>query len=196
MAQNRTFKFYGLGYGNTPVTVTASVNSTEIFSGTVPTVDQPINPWPYPTPEEAGTTVLFTLPDSALLNTDFAGNVPMSVTISTGSGVLLGEISSNYYVGNVEIDPGVGTTNNFQFSYGGQPPNSDGTTDPRSNTAIDGVLQTIPTQPQGCNVWRVLTGSTITYNWNIQIGQVGNVVGKTNNYVGPVTPTPNYPPPA
>jgi hypothetical protein len=185
MAQNRTFKFYGLGYGDTPVTVTASVNSTQIFSGTVPTVDQPIDPWPYPTPEEVGTTVLFTVPDSALFNTDFAGNVPMTVTISTGSGALLGLINSNYYAGNVEIDPGAGTANNFSICYFSQPPNSDGTTDPRSNTAIDGVVQTIPLHPEGCNVWRVLSGSTITYNWNISVGQVGNVLGNSASYTSP-----------
>jgi hypothetical protein len=185
MAANRTFKFYGLGYGNTPVTVTASVNSTEIFSGTVTTVDQAIDPWPYPTPAEVGTTVLFTLSDSALLNTDFAGNVSMAITISNGSGALLGLINSNYYTGNVEIDPGVGTANNFQLCYFGQPSNSDSTTDPRSNVAIDGVLQPVALDPEGCDVWRVLSGSTMTYNWNISLGQVGNVVGNIDNYVAP-----------
>jgi hypothetical protein len=109
----------------------------------------------------------------------------MTVTISSGSGALLGKISSNYYAGNVEIDPGAGTANNFSICYFSQPPNSDGTTDPRSNTAIDGVVQTIPLHPEGCNVWRVLSGSTITYNWNISVGQVGNVLGNSASYTSP-----------
>jgi hypothetical protein len=187
MAANRTFQFYGIGYGNTPVTVTAQVNSTEIFSGEIATIDQPIDPYPYPTPEIASTTVLFSLTDSALLNTDFAGSLPMTVVVTGGEGALFNYISSNYYAGNIAQYPNVGTADNFGPSYSGVPTNSEGTIDPRSSVAIDGIQQVPPLQPStGCWAWLVPTGSTITYNWNIGIGQIGNVVGNFSSYTAPV----------
>jgi hypothetical protein len=185
MAQNRTFQFYGIGYGNTPVTVTARVNSTEIFSGEITTINQPINPVPYPTPEIADTNVLFSLADSALLNTDFAGSLPMTVVVTGGEGVLFGQIKSNYWVGNTAV--GAGTVNSFSQCYNGIPTNSEGTPDPRSSVFIDGVQQVPPLDPSvGCWVWLIPTGSTLTYNWNIGVGQVGNIVGDSINYAAPV----------
>ena len=187
MAANRTFQFYGIGYGNTPVTVTARVNSTEIFSGEIATIDQPIDPVPYPTPEIATTTVLFSLADSALLNTDFAGSLPMTVVVTGGEGVLFGEIESNYYQGNVQVTPTAGTVDNFAQCYNGQPTNSEGTPDPRSSVAINGVQQVPPLEPStGCWVWLIPTDSTMTYNWNIGLGQVGNAVGNSATYTAPV----------
>jgi hypothetical protein len=187
MAANRTFQFYGIGYGNTPVTVTARVNSTEIFSGEIATIDQPINPVPYPIPEIANTTVLFILADSALLNTDFAGSLPMTVVVTGGEGVLFGEIESNYYQGNVQVTPNAGTVGNFAQCYNGTPTNSEGTPDPRSSVAIDGIQQVPPLEPsQGCWYWLIPAGSTMTYNWNIGLGQVGNAVGDSATYTAPV----------
>ena len=184
MAANRTFQFYGIGYGNTPVTITARVNSTEIFSGQIPTVDQPIDPYPYPIPAEVNTTVSFSLADSALLNTDFAGSLPMTVTVTGGYGAMVGWINSNYYQGNTVT---AGTVDNFAKCYNGTPTNSEGTTDPRSSVAIDGVQQVPPLDSStGCWIWLVPTGSTLTYNWNIEVGQVGNVVGDANSYTAPV----------
>jgi len=187
MAANRTFQFCGIGYGNTPVTVTARVNSTEIFSGEIATIDQPINPVPYPTPEIANTTVLFSLADSALLNTDFAGSLPMTVVVTGGEGILLSEIQSNYYQGNVQVNPNAGTVGNFAQCYNGTPTNSEGTPDPRSSVAIDGIQQVPPLEPSpGCWVWLIPAGSTMTYNWNIGLGQVGNAVGDSATYTAPV----------
>jgi hypothetical protein len=186
MAANRTFQFYGIGYGNTPVTVTARVNSTEIFSGEIATIDQPINPVPYPTPEIANTTVLFSLADSALLNTDFAGSLPMTVVVSGGEGALFGAIDSNYYQGNVQTNPNAGTVGNFTISYNGTPTNSESTIDSRSSVAIDGIQQVPPLEKStGCWIWLIPTGSTMTYNWNISLGQVGNVVGNSGSYSAP-----------
>jgi hypothetical protein len=185
MAANRTFQFYGIGYGNTPVTVTAHVNSTEIFSGEITTIDQPINPVPYPTPEIASTTVLFSLADSALLNTDFSGSLPMTVVVTGGEGALFGEIKSNYYIGNVNT--GAGNVNNFRQGYFGEPTNSEGSPDPRSSVAIDGAQQVPPLEKSiGCWVWLIPTGSTMTYNWNIGVGQVSNVIGNSSSYTAPV----------
>jgi hypothetical protein len=185
MAANRTFQFYGIGYGNTPVTVTARVNSTDIFSGEITTINQPIDPVPYPTPEIATTTVLFSLADSALLNTDFAGSLPMTVVVTGGEGMLFGQIKSNYYQGNVQVNPDAGTAGNFSQCYYGTPANSNGTIDPRSSVAINGVLKPVALDPQGCNTWLVPSGSTMTYNWNIGLGQVGNALGDSATYTAP-----------
>jgi hypothetical protein len=187
MAQNRTFQFYGIGCGNTPVTVTARVNSTEIFSGEIATIDQPIDPYPYPIPAQVDTTVLFTLEDSALLNTDFAGSLPSTVTVTGGYGAMVGWINCNYYQGNTATDPAAGTVDNFGQSYFDTPTNSEGTPDPRSSVYIDGVQQVPPLAPStGRWIWLVPTGSTMTYNWNIGVGQVGNIPGNYATYTAPV----------
>ena len=182
MAANRTFQFMGNGYGNTPVTVTASINSTQIFSGTIPTLDQE------PTYDPAGQVVLFSITDSAALNTDFSGSLPMTVVTSGGYGVNFGEINSNYYQGSLSL--GAGTVDHFGGCYTGTPINSQGTSDPRSSVVIDGVPQTQYRPPDGTWNYGLTSGSTMTYNFNISIGQVGNVVGSVTNYTGPHTATP------
>ena len=189
MAANRTFQFYGIGYGNSNVSITASVNSTQLYSGPIPTLDLPVSP--SPTPPASEQDVLFEIPDNALLNTNFSGSLPMTVTVTGGSGVVLGQIYSNYYVGNVQTDPNAGTANNYSWCYWGTPPNSEGTEDPRSSVYIDGVQQ-VPPLPKslGCWNWFLNTGDTLTYNWNIGIGQVGNIQGNVSGYTGPFTTTP------
>jgi len=186
MAANRTFQFYGLGYGNTPVTVTARINSTEVFSGEITTIDQPIDPWPYPQPAEVNTNIMFSIENSALLNTDFAGSLPMTVGVTGGYGAMISLINGNYYQGNVELNPNAGTANNYAMCYYGQPANSNGTTDPRSSVALEGVEQPVALEPQGCNTWLIPTGQRLAYNWNIGIGQVSNVVGNSSSYTAPV----------
>lgn len=186
MATNRTFQFYGIGFGSTPVTVTARVNNTEIFSGEIPTIDRPIDPYPYPMPEATGKTVLFRLVDSALLNTDFAGSVPMTVEVTGGYGAIFSKINSNYYRGNVTQTPTAGTVNNFGISYTGVPTNSEGSKDSRSSVIIDGVAQTTQRPPDGTWWWLVPTNTTMSYNWNISVGQVGNTLGNFSSYTAPV----------
>lgn len=186
MAENRTFQFYGVGYGSSPVSVTASINSTQIFSGAVPTVDQPVNPQPTPLPSDQ--VVLFTLPDSAVLNTDFAGSLPMTITVTGGSGVLFGDIFSNYFIGDPAAGAGLGNT--YGQNYTGNPINSESTPDPRSSVQIDGVTQ-VPPLPTSLGVWNwyIPANSTFTYNWNISVGQVANIQGNVTNYSGPYTTT-------
>ena len=193
MAANRTFQFRGVGYGDSPVTVTAKVNSTQIFSGTITTVvGYPFAPEPYPTPQVAYDTVVFSLDDSALLNTDFAGSLPMTIEISGGNAVIFTEILSNYYIGNIAVDPGAGTVDHFAQCYYGTPVNSEATPDPRSSVYINGTQQVPPMVPsQGCWCWVIPSSagtdspSTMTYNWNIGVGQVGNVLGNSASYTSP-----------
>lgn len=182
MAENRTFQFYGQGYGSETATITARINSTQIYSGPIPTIDLPLSPVPQPTPSEQ--VLLFSIPNSALLNTDFSGSLPMTVEVTGGTGALFGLINCNYFQGNVA--EGAGTVDHFAQCYNGVPINSENTPDPRSSVQIDGVTQVPPLEPSlGCWNWVIPTGSTLTYNFNIGIGQVANVVGNTANYSPP-----------
>lgn len=188
MAENRTFQFIGQGYGSTDATIVAKVNDTVVYSGPVTTVDQPISPLPMPDP--AAEIILFEIANSSTLNTDFAGSLPMTVEVTGGTGVLFGLIQSNYYTGNIDTDPDCGQVDQFSYSYTGSPTNSEGTADPRSSVTIDGVAQVPPLATSlGCWTWVIPTGSTLGYNWNISIGQVGNTVGDVTGYSGPYTTT-------
>lgn len=188
MAQNRTFQFYGLGYGETPVSITASINSTQVFSGEIPTANVGIVPQPTPSPVEQD--VLFSIDNNALLNTDFAGSLPMTIVVTGGSGVIFGEILSNYYQGNLMADPDAGTSTGYAQCYNGNPTNSEGTPDPRSSVQINGVTQVPPlAKSEGCWNWFLTPGTTMTYNWNINVGQVANAVGNVSNYIGSYTTT-------
>jgi hypothetical protein len=95
MAANRTFKFYGQGYGSTPVSIIAKINDTVVYTGPVPTIPLPEGPRPAPIPPEQ--VELFSIANSATLNTDFSGILPMTVEVTSGDAVLFGEITSNYY---------------------------------------------------------------------------------------------------
>jgi hypothetical protein len=184
---NRTFQFVGNGYGDTPVSITVTVAGTQIFSGEIPTINEPIDPPPIVYP--SAQVILFVLPDSAALNTDFSGSLNTTITVSGGYGVNFGEINSNYYLGNVQVDPGAGTVDNFSQCYFGKPVNSEGTTDPRSSVVINSVPVEAVRPPDGCWNWLVPAGETMTYNWNISLGQVSNVVGNVTSYTGPFTTT-------
>ena len=186
MAANRTFQFRGIGYGDSNVTVTARVNSTQIFSGTITTLPGNLPVPDYPTPQAAYDTVAFSLNDSALLNTDFAGSLPMTIEISGGNAVIFTEILSNYYPGNTATDPGAGTVDHFAQCYNGTPVNSESTPDPRSSVYINGKQQVPPLPPsQSTWCWAIPSPATMTYNWNIGVGQVGNVPGNSSNYTSP-----------
>ena len=144
MTQPRTFQFYGVAYGNSPVTITASINSTQIFSGTVPTVDLPFPPNEPPAANAQG--VLFTIDNSAALNTDFAGSLPMTLNITGGNGIVVQNINCDYYQGNTTTDPSAGTVGNFGASYFGNPTNSENSKDSRSSVVINGVAQPAPSR--------------------------------------------------
>jgi hypothetical protein len=183
MAQPRTFQFYGLAYGNSPVTITASINSTQIFSGPVNTVDLPM---PDACPDQSAQVILFTIDNSAALNTDFAGSLPMTMVVSGGDGVFVEQIFANYYVGNTVTS---GTVDGFDQCYRGTPINSESSQDPRSSVVIGGVARTPQRPPDGTWGWGVPAGQTMTYNFNISIGRdsAGNTVGNISNYVGEYT---------
>ena len=90
---NRTLQFYGYAYGTTPVQLNAHINGETVFSGVVTTLDQPLPVGD--SPDMSSAPVLFTVADSPLIPTEFQGSLPMTVSVTTGDGIALGEIFCN-----------------------------------------------------------------------------------------------------
>ena len=92
--ENRTLQFYGLAYGDSNVSLTATINGTTVFSGEVPTVDSQIY---------NNDTLLFSLENSVLFPTNWQGSLPMSITVTGGNGVTLTIIKSNYMQSGLSV---------------------------------------------------------------------------------------------
>ena len=88
----RTLQFYGSAYGDSNVSLTATINGTTVFSGEVATINTPI--LLPPTPPSA--TVLFSIDNSPLFPTNWYGSYPMSITVTGGYGVVFDNIYCNY----------------------------------------------------------------------------------------------------
>ncbi len=85
---NRTFKFYGQGWGPSPAQITVTFNGQNIFSGAIPTVpDRP------PTGPGFFTPVyLFT---GGELDVAASGSFSLTVTVDQGN-LVLSDLTSNY----------------------------------------------------------------------------------------------------
>ena len=96
----RTLHFNGYAYGSdSNVSITASINGTVVYSGEVPTINSPIPPMPV---DSAAAPLLFSIDNSTLFPTNWAGSYPMSVEINGGHGVVFNGIFSNYMsTGNI-----------------------------------------------------------------------------------------------
>jgi hypothetical protein len=235
--QNRTLKFHGYAYGSSNVSLTATINGIQIFSGEVPTIDAML-PIDYIVAGD-DSPILFDTGDTTLFPTDFAGSYPVTISVTGGSGIVIGDIISNWMKHPTEVFTAdncsingttltIGTvtsgavstksslrSNNvlpntriisgsestwtvnqsqtlaaesmsglwylppsadayFSCYFNGTPTNSEGTPDPRSSVAIDGVQQVPPTPKSNATwAWLVPTGSTIAYNLNVSAGFTG-----------------------
>jgi hypothetical protein len=97
-----------------------------------------------------------------------------TVTVVSSNNTTL-TISPSQTIANVLIEvqgyvqPGDSTT--YLDCYNGTPTNSEGTPDSRSSVQIDGVDQ-VPPNPvsKGQWTWIVPTGSTISYAFNVALG--------------------------
>jgi hypothetical protein len=84
---NRTFKFYGAGYGPTPSNITVNFAGNSIFSGDIPTLN----------------TSTMSLGDSVFLfeggevPVAFEGTVPMEITVNSGTAFFV-TVESNYTI--------------------------------------------------------------------------------------------------
>jgi hypothetical protein len=188
--QNRKLQFYGQGYGSDPASITVVLNNNTIYSGTVPTINEP--PVDKPVTDQV---VLFTTDEISDINTDFEGTLPLITTVNSGV-VLFGPIQSNYNA----ITPGLtgftvvpeminfGRVDQFSICYGGRPVNSDNNIDSRSSVYIDGVKQS--TTSIGRWNWIIPAGSTMTCDLTITKGSSGQMF--LENLIGTGTQTNFY----
>lgn len=162
MAQNRTLQVIGIAYGETPVTLTAEINGTTVFSGTVPTNNSPL---PVPSTSLANASPLFSIADSPLFSTDFAGSYPMTITVAGGYGALFGQIKCNYMqVGNL-----YGESTIFTTCY-----STDTSQDPRTNVVINGTSIQSDPPPAGAWTWLVSSDGSIACDLNVSLGNVAS----------------------
>ena len=151
---NRTVRMTGCGFGMTTATITALLDGQEIFSGSIPTLDQPLPALP---DDELPNKILFTfeIPMSQY------GTFPMSVTVEHST-VFFSQITANYskrMLSNTTSGPDI---------YLDICNMTNGVRDPRSNVSIDGVPQIIQRRSLvGAWIWQVHPGSTLSYDLTI-----------------------------
>lgn len=94
MAYNRSLRFYGVGFGSTPAEIVAQVNGVQVYSGPVPTLNEPrpanFNPF-------LQEQIMFTIENSSEFNTEFQGVVPVSITVTSGDLVIFTSVTANHW---------------------------------------------------------------------------------------------------
>ena len=143
--ENRTLQFYGAAYGDSNVSLTATINGTTVFSGEVATINAPI---PLPPVDLTSTTLLFSVDNSTLFPTNWCGSYPMSITVTGGLGVVFGNIYCNYIFT---------ATHTIQSVM--------------ENSSIDGNILTVGTVSSGTvAIGQILHGTEIVANTRIVSG--------------------------
>ena len=151
----RIFKQTGQAYGSTPASITATIDGTVVYTGSVPTLDTPVPSLPTTmlTPE------IFTWTNTVA----FAGTQSYSIAV-TGSPLLLDFTGADHCIAN-----NVSEFYNF-YTY-----EISGVTvaDPFTDVTINGVAMqrgpdnsTLPGQWQ----WLIPAGSTLTATLNVNAG--------------------------
>ena len=143
--ENRTLQFYGLAYGNSNVSLTATINSTTVFSGEVPTINSPM---PVPPVDFSNEVILFSIENSTLFPTNYSGAYPMSIAVSGGYAAVLNNINCNY----------MSTVSNPTVTV-------------MENSSISGNVLTVGTVSSGTvAIGQMLTGTDIVANTCIESG--------------------------
>ena len=138
----RTLQFYGLAYGDSNVSLTATIDGTTVFSGEVPTINSIMPP-----PPVDFSVILFSIENSTLFPTNYSGTYPMSITVSGGYAATFNEIKCNYT------------------------PTSNVTTAVMENSSISGNILTVGTVSFGTvAIGQLLTGTEIVANTRIVSG--------------------------
>jgi hypothetical protein len=86
---NRTIQFHGQGFGPTAVEISVTANGSQVFNGPVPTLDQPLVPLQWPLEQ---SEILFSIE----VPVEFQGTMPVEITVNSGGGILLHDVSINY----------------------------------------------------------------------------------------------------
>lgn len=150
----RTFKQQAAAYGASSASITASINGTQVFSGTLAVSDDAV-------PADQ-TSVPFSDLFTWTNTVDFAGTNAMTITVS-GADVLLGATLANYQTGNADL-----YSEFYSFTLG-----SDIISDPMSDVFVDGVGQSTDRSGglTGQWYWIIPSGTTFSATVNIQAGQ-------------------------
>jgi hypothetical protein len=170
MAINRTLQFYGVAYGDTPVTLDVKVNGQQVFLNTVSTIagDLPGNIY-----DIVCDQILFELDNTDLFPITFSGSYDHSIEVSGGSGIVLQSVLSNYMTNHSDVTGNLwnvyGNASSFLSAYEIDSTNSEGTSDVRSGVKIDGVAQGVVSSG-GTWTQLVHTGSNLSCNLNIDLG--------------------------
>jgi hypothetical protein len=154
----RTVKIFGQGFGSTPAEISVTLNENVIYTGEIPTIDQPV----------------YTLPNLEVANTvpqlcdfeigmDVSGTIPMTCTVLSGT-VIFAQILANYCVLD-NTDPVIGSGPDV-FN------NIDGIGDARSNVYINEIAQAINHTEELSGTWwfTVPAGSVFRYDLDVQAG--------------------------
>ena len=143
--ENRTLQFYGFAYGNSNVSLTATINGTTVFSGEVPTINSPV---PVPPVDFSNEIILFSIENSTLFPTNYSGAYPMSITVSGGYAAAFNDINCNYMpTGNVTA------------------------TTVMENSSISGNVLTVGTVSSGTvAIGQMLTGTDVLAGTHIKSG--------------------------
>lgn len=186
----RTFIQQGRGYGSDPVSVVASLDGNQIFSGTIPTLDQPVPNLPFDFDSFSGAN-LFTWTTEL----EFQGTMAYQITV-TGGTLILGYTVANYTGNNEapspEFDVGEpGTAENYGYFYasGGLSPDPAEVPpliwDPMTEVTINGVSRTqyrTSDEDVGQFFWTLPAGSIFAATLNINAGWVAGTTPPVRPY--------------
>ena len=94
---NRTVQIFGKGYGSAPITATVQISGNVVFTGEIPTVDQPLSVLPL------DQVKIFEFE----LSTDTVGPVPASISLTGAGTVYVAQVKGNYleFVNNPVYTP-------------------------------------------------------------------------------------------
>jgi len=184
----RTFIQQGQGYGSSPVSIVASLDGNQIFSGPITTVDQPVPNLPFDSFTGAN---LFTWTNEI----EFQGTQSYVITV-TGGTMILGLTVANYTgtgeAPTPEFDVGEpGTAENFGYFYasGGLGPDPQDVPpqiwDPLSDITINGVSKTqfrTSDNDVGQFFWTLPAGSTFAATLNVNAGWMSGTTPPVRPY--------------
>lgn len=149
----RNFIQQGLAYGATPASVTVSFDGVQIYSGPVPTVDQPTPPMPGSDIEDTAYT--WTLP------AEFNGPINVVLQVSGSTFILADTLTDRIYITDPTLLNTVpfGQTIDGVFFY-----------DPFTNVQINGISMTRDSNAPGQWYWKIEPGQTFSATLNIPVG--------------------------
>ena len=165
----RTVKIFGQGFGSAPAEISVTLDGNVIYTGSVPTLDQPV----YILPNFDLTSEIPAICNFDI-DMDYSGTIPMTCAVLSGT-VIFAQILANYCeIANT--NPAVGSGPDIFSGING--------VDARSNVFIDNIAQPVNHTEEFSSTWwfTVSNGSVLAYDLAVQAG--------TANIAPPLPSTP------